>query len=462
MRLARVAIVLISLPGATLGAVAQARGAPRVREPLDRPLAIGDAVVIALANHPSVTSARHQIDAAQAAILQAGSGLRPSVGLQAGYTHSAPSGAAADGGVVGGGGDTYSAQYSTSLGVDQLLFDFGRTGDGLRETRLKAQAAELRGAQTEDDVADNARQTFLALIANGELLEVAQYRVRLQEGTLAMAQAQFDEGIVPGADVAKASAALASARLEVEAARNAVAQARVALNGAMGIDVRTDYEVTVPTAPDIPELSLDELLEAGCQTRPDLLAARADTLAAEAALAAARKGQKPSVSANGSYGARDGSFPPTQDSWSLGVSLSVSLWDGGATKGRARQARAQLASAGDAEYDTAQRIAQETAQAFLDLQTARERIAAAEASVASATEDHELATGRYRANVGILLEVLDAQTNLTSAQVELAQARFDLLSAYYALERAVGGPLTQLPAGAGEQTGPVAAPGDEA
>jgi outer membrane protein len=67
--------------------------------------------------------------------------------------------------------------------------------------------------------------------------------------------------------------------------------------------------------------------------------------------------------------------------------------------------------------------------------------------VASADEALRLADGRYRAEVGILLEVLDAQAALTLARADRARARFDHASARYALERAIGVPLAELEPG---------------
>jgi outer membrane protein len=422
--------------------------------PADRPLTVEAAVEVALANHPSLAASQHQLEAARAVTIETKSQLGPSAALRVDYSGSTSGGGTGDQGVqtaaTGGG---FSSQYAASLSVDQLLFDFGRTRDELRKSRLDEQAAALRRAQTEADVVHNVRQAFLAVITNQELLEVARHRVRLQEDTLAMVQAQFDEGTVPGADVAKASAALAAAHFDVRAAENAVAVAAVALNEAMGINVRTEYSVLAPALPEVPELALDQLLNTASQSRPELLAARTDVAAAEAQLSAARKSRKPTVSASAGYGARQDSFPPTEDYLSVGMTLSMSLFDSGLTRGRAQQARAQRDAAEANEHDTAQRIAQETAQALLDLQTAREQITSAEASVVSATEDLDLATGRYRANFGILLEVLDAQANLTAAQADLAYARFDFLAAHYSLERAVGAPPTDLTPAADEAPG---------
>ena len=442
LRMGLLVAVGVSLvwPASSVPGVAQAADVPT-----ERPLTIDDAVGLALANHPDLSIAVHNADAARGATRQTRSSLRPSLSLRSDWSRSMSSGSTVVSGVqVGGGGDRHSTQYSTSISADQLIFDFGRTRDEVRRSHFDQVATDHQLAQTEDDVINYVRQAFLALLTNGELLEVVRYRVQLQDGTAEQAQAQFDAGTVPRADVAKAASALAAAQLDVTSAQNAVAAARIALNEAMGVDVRTTYAVAGVAAPELPEATLDVLLDAALANRPEVLAARADSRAAEASLSVAKKGQRPSVSGGASYGARANDFPPDRDYWNLGVSLSMSIFDGELTKGRKQQARAQLEAARGVEYRMAQLVAQETAQSLLDLQTAVEEIRASEITIASADEDLRLANGRYAADLGILLEVLDAQAALTEAQADLARAKFSRGAAHYALERAVGVPLDQL------------------
>ncbi|HJN18661.1 MAG TPA: TolC family protein [Armatimonadota bacterium] len=426
------ALILAAMPG-----LGQNNG-PAV--PADGPLTIDTAVEIALANHPLVGIAQRSVDSAGGALTQARSGLLPSLDVRSDYSRSMSSGSAVVNGVPIAGGATknFSTQYNSSISASQLVYDFGRTSDDIRSSRFRANARSYDLAQTEDDVINNARQAYLVLLTNEELLEVARYRVRLQEETLRIAQGQFVGGLVPEADTAKAESALASAVLDVASAANAVSLAQINLNSALGIDVRTSYDVVAPDEPDTLGLTLDELIDIAMADRPELLATRAQTDAARADLAAARKGQRPSVNASASYGRRDDSLLPQRDYWNLGVSLNANLFDGKFTKGRQVQARANHETSLDTEYQLEQIVALETAQSVVEMDTAREEMGASDVSIRSAQQDLRLANGRYAENVGILLEILDAQAALTSAQADLARARFGYRAAFYALERAIG------------------------
>jgi outer membrane protein TolC len=83
------------------------------------------------------------------------------------------------------------------------------------------------------------------------------------------------------------------------------------------------------------------------------------------------------------------------------------------------------------------------AQAYLNLQTARQRLTTAEAEVANAEEALRLIEGRYRAGVGLMVEVLDAQNSLLTARTNHVNARSALDQANAAMARAVGTGLTE-------------------
>jgi outer membrane protein len=320
----------------------------------------------------------------------------------------------------------------------------------LRRSRLQKRAIEHQLAQTEDDTINTVQQTFLALLASQELREVAQDQLLFQQGTEEWTQANFDAGRTPRADVARAVSARASAQLDDTAARNAVALTRVALNEAMGLDVRTEYEIAPVPETEPKELTLDSVIGVAMQRRPEVLAARKRLGAADAALEAAGKGHAPTITGGASLGWREPQFHPSLVFWGLNVGVNVNLFDGALSEAREQQARADRKASRDRVYDTMERVAAETAGSFLDLQTANEQIVSAEAAVTSGDEALRLADGRYKADVGILLEVLDAQAAFTLARADRARARFDRASARYALERAIGVSLDELSQGADE------------
>ncbi|PYM61960.1 MAG: hypothetical protein DME11_21480 [Candidatus Rokuibacteriota bacterium] len=130
--------------------------------------------------------------------------------------------------------------------------------------------------------------------------------------------------------------------------------------------------------------------------------------------------------------------PQLNENWTLGLSLSWTLFDGGNRVARYHEAKANLEGARQRVKSTELDIIQNVEQAEIAVEEAQERIQAAQALVASAQENFRLAQGRFDAGVGTILELTDAQLALTQAQNTEAQALADYRIALARLDRAVG------------------------
>jgi len=267
---------------------------------------------------------------------------------------------------------------------------------------------------------------------------VQQQNVDDQQAHLDLARARYQAGVAPRSDVVTAEAAVANAVLNLANAQNAVAAARVNLNLALGVDVRTPTRVeqTQEVGPSLPDPA--QLVEEAFANRPAVRQSRADVEAADSALRVARRTNWPGFFVNGSYGLTGSTFPPENSSWAYGVSMTWPLVDVGLTKGRIREAEANLFATRTQLRQTEQTVSSQVVQAYLNVQTARQKVTAAGAEVASAEEQLRLATGRYETGVAAYIEVTDAETAALTARTNLVNARFGLSTSLAALESALG------------------------
>jgi outer membrane protein len=95
--------------------------------------------------------------------------------------------------------------------------------------------------------------------------------------------------------------------------------------------------------------------------------------------------------------------------------------------------------AAKANYDLLrQNVVLEVQQAYLNLAAAADRIPTSEIAQRQATENLEIATGRYNAGVGNPIEVTDAQVTYTNAKTTYIQALYDYNVAVAGLEKSMG------------------------
>lgn len=399
-----------------------------------QPITLAQAIDLALANQPTLAQAAAGQRAASARITQAMSNLLPSLSASAGASRS---GASATGG--GGVGSLTQSNFSASLSAQQLLFDFGRSRNQVSQARTQARAAGAALTQTESDVVNQVKQAYYQLLQDEQLVVVQQQNVADQQAHLAMAQALVSAGTAPPADVVRAEAAVANAQVSLAGSLNTAAKARVNLNVAMGIDPRTPTQTVETVEPAVPGQPA-ELVATALRQRADVRQAELGVASARLGVRIAKAGNLPSVVAQADYGLRDNSFPPSNSNWEYGVALQFPFYDGGLTRGRTREAEANVASAQASLRQVQQTVSSEVAQAYLNVQTAEQQVALSQAAVADAQESLNVAVGRYEEGVGIYLDVIDAQATLLQARTDQVNARYGLSAARAALRRALGLP----------------------
>ncbi|MDQ2730362.1 MAG: TolC family protein, partial [Armatimonadota bacterium] len=288
------------------------------------------------------------------------------------------------------------------------------------------------------DTRFNIKQAYFTLLENARLADVNAQTVAAQRVHLQEARAFWSAGRSPESDVVKAQTNVAQALLTLSNAQNAISTARVNLNIAMGIDPRTPLrimDVNLPP-PGLPDLNA--LVSTAQANRPEIVQAQRVIAANQADLRSSQTNMLPAVVAAGSLGLRGNSFPGGSRNRTLGLTLQWDIFDSGLTSGLVRESRANLESTRLQLYQQQQAVTQDVTQGYLNFSNAQQQLITTDAEVANALESLRLAEGRYRAGVGIFLEVTDAQATLATAQGNRVNAAYALDIALAQLDRAVG------------------------
>ena len=386
---------------------------------------------VALAYQPSITQARQALTNAAAEVRAAYAAYLPSVDAQAGYgraTHNVAGGA---------GGNKSSGAYSASVGLDQTLFDFGRTPASCRQAVLQRDAAEADLRARENDVAYQVRLAYYELGRAQELLRVAedterQYQVRLNQTRTFMVVGRRIRY-----DVTKAEVDLGNARLGVVKASNSVLTARADLNKALGLAEEPGYTIA-PVAVEPFAESADAIWEKARREHPELASLHSEQRAASAAVDAAIADLYPSLGLNGAYELSGTGFPLVWN-WTLGGRLGATLFSGGRKLSRIDGAVALLRSARAAVAAREQQLRLELSKAWAQLESARKRMDLSGLIVKQARESLDLVQQRYNVGGASSVELTDAQVALTAALAEEVQARFDCQEAVAAIKKTAGG-----------------------
>jgi outer membrane protein TolC len=401
---------------------------------LSQPLTLDQCVALALRVHPDMRVAAAELDQARASLRQARASQWPVFRLSSDYrVTEQPERSVVIGGSViqTGGGRTTSR--NTQIDGSYTLYDPSRSKT-IRQAEVYRQAAQAGVEDAERQLVYMVTQAYFDQLAAERLATVEEASVASSQAHVDEVQARIDAGDAAPVDIHTVRAQLHAAQLQLASARTQTAIAQASLRLALGSPT-TDLQLAdaweQPTS--LPDLA--DVLSAAFADRPDLRRQEAVVRAARLGARLAHIAERPqvSVSGGGEYGRHDGQSGP---SWSIFGGVTQTLFDGGAAKAAVARARADVDAAEAQLERLRQNASLEVESAWWRLRQSAEAIASAEAGQTEARAALAAAETRYAANVGILLEVTDAQVRASDADVSVVRAYYDYNVALADLRRA--------------------------
>ena len=408
----------------------------------DEVLTLSRCMEIALRQQPSMLASTYTVNASQSRVGEAQSGYFPQVSVSGGYNRIQPmpgsSNATTPGFVTTTRVNTFD-QYSGTAALTQMIYDFGKTPTqvSIAQLNLVASRADLDATRAQTILA--VKQAYFGLLKAQRNLEVAKETVSQYVQHLDQAKGFFEVGVKPKFDVTKAEVDLSNAQLNLITADNALKIARVTLNNAMGLSNPPEYRIEDSLSFIRKDLTLAKAIDTSMQNRPEVLATERRVKAAEENVSLATKGFFPVISGSAAYSrASVNEVNLKQDGWNAGVSISIPIFSGFLTYHQVKEADANY-SAAKANFDLLKlNVVLEVQQAYLNLLAAADRIPTSELAQRQATENLEIASGRYGAGVGNPIEVTDAQVTYTNAKTTYTQALYDYNIAVANLDKSMG------------------------
>lgn len=328
---------------------------------------------------------------------------------------------------------------SLSLSLSQVIDLSGAVRAGVAAARFLSEAqsaliqSEVSGAVAE------TRTAYLNALRAQSYVQIQQLRLDSNRGRLRLAEQTFAAGAIARFDVLRLENEVKRAEIAVNEAQSGLELALQALNSAMGRDVTTPIELVAVEG--IPSVATDRvaLMRLALESRSEL---RALLLQAEAL------GQVEKTIAAGTKPQLVGSLTRTQEldapagqrdgATIFALQLSARIWDSKATEARVDSARKDRLEAQLRTEQLMLGVALDVNSAVTRFETAQREYALAQDSEELAKEALRLADLLFREGQGILLDVIVAQNDYTTAQLAAAAAYADVWVAYSQVQRAVG------------------------
>jgi outer membrane protein len=314
-----------------------------------------------------------------------------------------------------------------SVSLSYLLFDLGGRTGRVDEARQQLLAAGFSHNAAIQDVVLQIEVAYFQYLANRSLLEAQRTTLQEAQANLAAAEERRRVGLATIADVLQARTAASQAQLDLQTTEGNRQTARGALALALGFPANLPYDVdSTAGAPRVAALSdsVNALIAAALQGRPDLAAAQAQAAAAHASVRQARASLLPSLQFDATGGRTWATtIPNGANSYTLSLGLSIPLFNGFSRQYDLRAARFDAEAAAARSESLRQQVVFQVFSAYYSLQTSTVRVRTAGDLVASAQQSSVVALARYKAGVGTVLDLLSAQSALAGARAQLVDAR---------------------------------------
>ena len=327
---------------------------------------------------------------------------------------------------------------------------FGRVRSQIRASSNAAQvsAADLANVQLSEQA--SLAEYYFELRGQDALVETYNQTTDSYRSTLKLTQSLFKAGIDSQEDVSSAETNLRSAEanaVSVSTTRAQYEHAIALLIGQLASSFSIPPQPLAATMPAVPTGVASQLLE----RRPDIAAAERTVAEQNAYLGVAKAAYFPQVSISVGGGTESPTWTNLVNLdnryWSLGPSVSETVFNGGQFQAAMRQYRAQYYASVAAYRETVLTAFKEVEDYLVASRQLSEQIGRQKLAVDAAQHYSKLAMTRYKTGVDPFLNVLTAQNTLFNNQISLTQLETQQITAAVQLIAALGGgwDASQLP-----------------
>jgi len=403
-------------------------------------LTLQQAEALAIQNHPQVQAAQHEVNYSNQQVVENRSPYYPS--LTGDLTGSQGNDLSRI-----GAGDIAASRLFNRFGqgvvIRQLITDSGRTPNLVSSSRFEAQASAQNAQATRYDVLLQVNRSYFDVLH-------AQAVVKVAEETVSARQLLSDQVTELGRnqlrsqlDVSFAEVNVSEAKLLLVRAQDTVQQALAELGRAMGSDVPANYQLAEEPLPSGPPGTVEQLVAQALGNRPELASLRFSSEAAYKFADAERDLKRPTVSIIAVGGFlplinTPATAPIPAEYEGIAANVSIPVFNGHLFTARHEAALQRALESDQRLRDQQQRIARDVRVAWASANDAYQRMDVTAQFLRQAALALDLAQGRYNLGLSSIVELTQAQLNLTQAEIENLNAKYDYQTQYAALQYTIG------------------------
>ncbi len=317
-------------------------------------------------------------------------------------------------------------RYANGITVSQLVTDFGRTHELVKSSDLHARAQQENVVTSRADVLLQVDRAYFAVLKAQALLRVANETVRARQLVADQISTMARNMLKSDLDVSFAQVNLSEAQLLLIQAQNELQASFAELSTALGYSDQRTFTLAEEPLPVPPPADLSQTIAQALQNRPELISQRFDVNSANSFATAERDLFFPTISAVGAAGLTPFRQEPLTSRYAAaGFNVNIPIFNGFLFNARLSAAKYQAQAQQQFLRDLQDRIARDVRTAWLNANSAFQRLSVTQQLLQQATLAMNLSQSRYNLGLSSIVELSQAQLNLTQAEIEQASAKYD-------------------------------------
>jgi outer membrane protein TolC len=383
---------------------------------------------------PRVQEANTAVELGEKRVDIAQSGYLPTVTGNGSYSYVDPIGQAS----FQTGADTYRTiqfqpnnNYNANVGLNQLIWDFGRTQSQIDKSKAELQVAQSNSDQVRIQLASQIANIYYGLIFLKKAIAVEDSVISFYDENMKIVEGRVRQGDALRIDVLNIQTTIDQSKTRrIEFIR--LFNKQLAL---------LKYTTGTSTEPGSDAFDFKGLTGADFQNNPEFLAAQQRILAAEADSRYAHHNQMPNLNFQAAAGVRNGYQPDideTRFNYLVGAGLTIPIFHGGRVRQNIALADKNVDLNKFALQNVEQNIVKDLAVVQSDVNAYSDQLASLESQISQAREALRLTEVRYRQGVSTYLDLLNATTNLQRAVLNQINIEYQRCQAYIEQARLTG------------------------
>jgi outer membrane protein len=392
-----------------------------------------------MANHPAVLRAQEDVLAAEARVGESRSMQYPTVEGNATYTRIDPAPEITFAGI-----DFKLApndNWNFHVGARQSVFDFGRKSTQTELSRSRVQSARDATESVRSNLAYAAARAFYSILFLRRAIEVQDEEISALQQHLEVVRHRVAAGTVLGYDTLTTRVRIAAVENQRTDAMNSLNRQSVALRELLGLPADAPVNVKGNLELENTGLNEDSLWAIAQAQRTEIRLSGDAENSAKIQQRLAAVSDRPSLNAFAQYGFMNGyplNLNVLRGNWAGGAQVQVPIYNANRRRFLRQEADAALRAEQEHRQVLDRQIRGEISLAVADIRAALEKLATSEVQIHQAQEAVNLARLRYENGTITNVDLLDAETALTEAELVREQALLSHVLANTALQQAIG------------------------